>query len=418
MVGRGTLLVILGFSMIFALASRYWERTSNESVDNFVQYYGQTAAHNIAVSAANIAADSIFRNPAASNISMSGDFSSGTYSVKTSSYDKFGVNDTLLTAVGTYEGIRETFRDTVQVLLSPYSFSKYAFFSVIESNVYWITGDTMWGPYHTESKMSISGSPVFYGKVTTKLGTNPKLPSKNAKPYFYGGYESGVSISLPNNLSTLQSASGAGKVFSNPGSGSYDVYLTFNKDGTVTYKDNTMSSDSIVALKTLAPNGVIYVNKGNVHVSGVVNGKATVVADGSSGGGYGNVYIDGNIQYADDPQNGPSPDMLGLVANNNVTVTETSPPMHDVYIDAAIFARTGSFSYQGYNDAAAGALGSIYLYGSITNYQRGDVGKFDQSTGALTSGYLKNYKYDNRFSVAAPPYFPTATGFEIVGWRE
>ena len=414
MVGRGTLLVILGFSMIFALASRYWERTSDESVDNFVEYYRQTTAHNIAVSAANIAADSIFHNPAAGNISMTGDFSSGTYTVKTSSYDKFGVTDTLLTAIGHYEDTR----DTVEVLLSPYSFSKYAFFSIVESNVYWITGDTMWGPYHTESKMSISGSPVFYGKVTTKLGTNPKLPSKNAKPYFYGGYESGVSISLPNNLSTLQSVSGAGKVFSNPGSGSYDVYLTFNNDGTVTYIDNTMSSDTTVALSTLAPNGVIYVNKGNVHVSGVVNGKATVVADGSSGGGYGNVYIDGNITYADDPQNGPSNDMLGLVANNNVTVVQTSPPMHDVYIDAAIFARTGSFSYQGWNDASAGALGSIYLYGSITNYQRGAVGQFDQSTGSLSSGYLKSYKYDDRFSTEAPPYFPTATGFEIVGWRE
>lgn len=414
MVGKGTLLVILGFGLIFALSSGYWQRTSTESVDNFVQYYDQTVAHNIAVSAANVAADSIFRDPGAPNLSMSGSFSDGTYSISTSAYNRFGLTDTLLMAIGKYDDVT----DTVQVLLSPYSFTKYAFFSVIESNVYWITGDTMWGPYHTESKMFISGRPVFYGKVTTRLGTNPRLPSRNAKPYFYGGYQSGVSINLPNSLSTLQTASQGGKVFSNPGSGSYDVYLTFNSNGTVTYKDNTMSADTTVPLSTLAPNGVIYISKGNAHVQGVLDGKATVVADGSSGHGYGNIYIDGDITYKDNPQTGSSSDMLGLVANNNVTISETSPPMQNVHIDAGIFARTGSFGYQGYNDASAGPLGKIYLYGSITNYQRGDVGQFSQFSGQLSSGYLKNYKYDDRFSTSAPPYFPTATGFQIVGWRE
>ncbi len=411
MVGRGTLLVILGFSLIFSFGSRYWERTSNESVDNFVQYYNQTNAHNIAVSAANLAADSIFQNPSVTNLSLSGNFSSGTFSISTAPFD---TADIQITSIGSYESTR----DTVQVVLSPYSFTKYAFFSVVESNIYWITGDTLWGPYHTESKIDLSGSPVFYGKVTTKIGTNPKLPSKLATPYFYGGYQSGVSLNLPSSLSTLQSASVGGKDFVNPGSGSYDVYLTFNADGTVTYKDNTMASDSTVPLNTLAPNGVIHVSKGNAHVQGVLNGRATVVADGSSGGGYGNVWIEGNVTYAHDPQAGSSNDMLGLVANNNVAIRETTPPMHDVHIDAGIFARTGSFTYQGYNDTGVGPLGTIYLYGSVTNYQRGAVGEFDQSTNSLKAGFQKNYKYDDRFYAAAPPFFPSASQFQIVSWRE
>jgi hypothetical protein len=405
------MLVILGFSLIFAFGSKYWERTSTESVDNFVQYYNQTNAHNIAVSAANIAADSLFQNPSATNLSLHGDFSSGSFDISSSTYD---TTDVQITSIASYEGTR----DTVQVILSPYSFTRYAFFSVVESNIYWITGDTLWGPYHTESKISLSGSPVFYGKVTTKIGTNPKLPSKLATPYFYGGYQSGVSLNLPNSLSGLQSASTGGKQFVNPGSGSYDVYLTFNADGTVTYKDNTMAHDSTVSLTTLAPNGVIYVSKGNAHVQGVLDGRATVVADGSSGGGYGNVWIEGNITYAHDPRTGPSNDMLGLVANNNVTVRETTPPMQNVYIDAGIFARTGSFTYQGYNDTGAGPLGSLYMYGSITNYQRGAVGQFDQSTNSLKSGYQKNYRYDDRFYAAAPPFFPSASQFQIVAWRE
>lgn len=412
MVGKGTLIVILGFSLLFGLAGQNWERTSTQAVGNFSDYYRQTMAHNIAVSAANIGADSIFRNPITPTISMGGDFSSGTYSIKTSSYTRFGLHDTLLTAVGVYEKVH----DTVRVLFSRYSFSKYAFFSVIESNIYWLTGDTMWGPYHTESKIFLSGRPVFYGKVTTRLGTNPKLPSKNAKPYFYGGYESGVKVDLPTSLDELKSV--ASKTFANPGPGSYDVYLTFNDDGTVTFKDNTMPHDSTASLSALAPNGVIYVSKGNVHVSGVVKGRATVAADGSSGGGYGNVYIEGDITYKDNPREGPSNDMLGLVANNNVTISKTSPPMHDVDIYAAVLARTGAFRYEGYNDVVTGALGAINLYGSITNYQRGTVCKFDPSSNDRISGYAKNYRYDKRFATSAPPYFPTGGSFQIVGWRE
>ena len=299
MVGRGTLLVIMGFSLIFSLGSRYWQRTSTESVDNFVEYYDQTVAHNIAVSAANIAADSVFQNPAATNLSLSGSFATGTFRITTAPYQ---TNDIIITAVGTYDAVN----DSVEVVLSPYAYTKYAFFSIVESNVYWITGDTLWGPYHTESKIFLSGSPVFYGRVTTKIGTNPKLPNPNAKPYFYGGYQSGVSINLPSSLSGLQTAASGGKIFSNPGAGAYDVYLTFNSDGTVTYKDNTMPSDTTVPLTSLAPNGVIYVSKGNAHVQGVLDGKATVVADGSSGGGYGNIWIDGSITYKNDPRTGPS----------------------------------------------------------------------------------------------------------------
>ncbi|MGB9591948.1 MAG: hypothetical protein ACPL1K_05470, partial [Candidatus Kryptoniota bacterium] len=75
MVGKGSLLVILGFSLIFGIASRYWNRMSNAAIDNFVQYYNWTNAHNIAVSAANIAADSVFWNPKATSLSLSGSFS-------------------------------------------------------------------------------------------------------------------------------------------------------------------------------------------------------------------------------------------------------------------------------------------------------------------------------------------------------
>ena len=57
MVGRASLIVILGFSLIFGLAGQYWNRESDSATENFVNYYSSSAAHNIAVGAANLACD-------------------------------------------------------------------------------------------------------------------------------------------------------------------------------------------------------------------------------------------------------------------------------------------------------------------------------------------------------------------------
>lgn len=411
MVGKGSLLVILGFSILFGVASKYWNRTSTRAVENFVHYHNETVAHNVAVAGANVAANKIFLDTSATNFTQSASFSGGTYSIIAS---PVGSNRVHVYVIGQYSGIV----DTAELLLQKPAFTKFAYYSVVEPAVYWITGDTMWGPYHSQSKLYLSGSPVFFGKVSTRLGTNPTLPNPNATPHFYGGYQSGVSIQMPTDLTPLQqAASDHGRVFTNPSrSGNYDVYLTFNPDGKVTFKDNTMSSDSTVDLSILAPNGVIWINKGTAHVQGTLDGRATVLATGSSGvnSNFGNVLIENDVKYKDDPRIGPSNDMLGLVAQNNVTISSDFPNT-DITIQAGIFSATGSFSYAAYNSKLKGTL---YLYGSIANYQRGAVGQFDRSTNTKTSGFTKNYKYDDRFYGSSPPSFPNTGTFEILTWRE
>lgn len=415
MVGKGTLLVILGFSLVFGIASQYWNRTSTAAVDNFVQYYNQTVAHNIAVSAANIAADSVFWNPNATSLALGGSFSGGTYTIST----VLSGSNVIITSVGSYS----RFSDTVAVILEPYYFSRFAVYTSVMGGVSWATGDTVWGRYHNEQdKINILGSPVFYGKVTSKLGTNPTLPDRRgrATPQFYGGYQSGVSIPMPNTstANVLSAANSGGKVFNNPSNGLYDVYLTFNSDGTVTFKDNTRSSDSTVALRTLATNGVIMVNKGNLHVKGTLNGQATVGAVGSSGLGYGNVYIEGDVVYNTDPQTNPnSTDMLGLVAENNVTVKTPPPasPQYNYTIDAAIFAQKGQFN--AYVTNSTPIEGSIKVYGSISNYQLGATAIGD-NYGNVTHGWSSNYKFDTRFNNQKPPSYPSTGRFQIVSWYE
>ena len=59
MSGKATLLLIVGFSIIFLIVSRNFGDVSNRAVDNFINYHKETIAHDLAVSGANIAANNI-----------------------------------------------------------------------------------------------------------------------------------------------------------------------------------------------------------------------------------------------------------------------------------------------------------------------------------------------------------------------
>ncbi len=61
-----------------------------------------------------------------------------------------------------------------------------------------------------------------------------------------------------------------------------------------------------------------------------------------------------------------------------------------------------SFTVQRYDKGTN--LGELSVRGSIAQKWRGAVG-----TGSNTTGYLKDYKYDQRLKFAAPPYFPAWT---------
>lgn len=436
MVGKGSLIVIIGFTLIFGTAGRYWNRTSNAAIENFVDYYDSTTSHNIAVSAANIAADSLFINPADTSLDLSGSFLDGNYRLRTYTLTIAGTKYVQLLATSSYQGRRGTLRDTVKALLKPRTFNEYAFFSQNENNTYWITGDTMWGPYHTEDRLFVSGTPVFYGKVTALNGTSPRtLPSGSTNPYFYGGHEWGVTVPLPGNISKTTAA--ATKTLSYSGSsGNYDVFFKFSSDAsgakvtyhtqteTVTYhpysKTTTVSPDTTVPLSSLGDPPVIVVENGDVHVEGVIDGNVTVVAgQGPTGSSKsGNISIEGSIRYKDDPLKGASDDMLGLVADNDVHLA-TQPSPADVFIDAAIFARTGDFGYEDFDGSTHYQnMGTIYLYGSITNRNRGSVGKFNSATNTIITGFQKNYRYDDRFYFTAPPAYPSTSTFEVISWRE
>ena len=406
--GKAAILLVLSFSLIFLLLGFRFNSISTNSVENSINYYVQTKAHNIAVCGANMASNEIFMNSdwdaGYSDISLN----DGTLNV-TVVEDS---SDIVITSDGTFQNVSHN----VEIRLRPSSFGKFAYYmNLFGGSDYFNTGDTIWGPFHTNGKLTTVGSPVFMGKTTTKLGLKMYSPKD---PKFYGGYESGIDIPFEFDTTGIVSAAATGgKLFSgNP----QDVRLIFNDDATVIYStkltsESTWSADSTVALSTFAPNGVIWNTKGNLYVSGTINGKYTVGVGISSGVGSGNIHIEDDLVYRSDPIDDPNcTDMLGLIAGNNLVIDNTPANHNDVNIHASIYAAQGGLSVEDLNNFPS--AGDLYLAGGMVGYQNQDFSIY--SGTSLTNGYRLKLKYDERFMVTVPPHFPNTNSFEIVSWYE
>jgi hypothetical protein len=62
MVGKATLFVVAGFSLIFLIVEYNMGNVSTRAVENFTDYYLENYAHEAAVSGANFAANAIFND--------------------------------------------------------------------------------------------------------------------------------------------------------------------------------------------------------------------------------------------------------------------------------------------------------------------------------------------------------------------
>lgn len=147
---------------------------------------------------------------------------------------------------------------------------------------------------------------------------------------------------------------------------------------------------------------------GDAFVQGTVLGKSTV-----SAANY--VFVTGDIKYS---KTNPTANILGLVGQNAVWVYNPVDasgnllyPGADREIDAAILSVAHSFIVQNFTE---GLKGTLTVNGSIAQEFRGPVGQ-GTSNGVKTSGYSKDYGYDNRLQFTAPPKFlsPVSTSYGI-----
>ncbi len=292
------------------------------------------------------------------------------------------------------------------------------------------TGDQIKGPVHTNDAMAINGTPTL-GRVgkADKIEVGAESPgwyptSTGSVPNFVGTFVMKAPVLIPP-ASNSQLATIAQPAFRYTGqvriclSGS--EMTVGNKEG----KCTGLYSGSIPS------NGVIYVSNdtcsdppyspfnatypetsgcGNVYIKGNYSSQLTIAAQND-------IIINGNLTRS---SNG----MLGLIANNFVRIyhpfckkgvtsctTEMGETEHEdcnggqnasdsltsPEIDAAILAIEHSFIVDHYDCGAT--LGTLNVEGALAQKYRGPV-----ALGS-SSGYVKNYVYDDRLHYQEPPYF-------------
>ncbi len=441
MSGKALLIIVVGFTAIFLVMGYFWGEIATSSTDNHVSYYKATIAHNIAVSGANIGLQKVIADSEWVSDINDRPFENGKMNVDIT---ELGPPQRVLTSKGSFWGVEQIVK--VKLIRDQTSLAKYAWFipSVSTGSVNqrpWITGDSVWGGFHSNQFLVVDGDPVYFGKVTTLKGI--KDMGSDSNPRFLGGYKEGIKVDWTKSMHypNYAAIAGAGSSFSN-----VDLWLKFNADGTVTYaskkgagNDSTKYPARVtVPLTTLAPNKIIYLDKGDVYMSGTLNGEVTVVCEGSSGGGSGNVYFVGDMVDHIDPMlpNGsggfePNPactDIMGIIATNNVIVSTSFDANNlggyqenvvnkDIKIDAGIFCNSGGFSVEGLGKTPANVpLGSIYLQGSMTAGKEEIVAEFSGNT--LTAGYNRHVVFDSRFATSPPIWFPYLTYYRVISWLE
>ena len=404
--GRSILLLVSGFSILFLILGQKFLLVSSSSITNYSNYYSNNIAHNIAVSGANLTVNQIFLSPAwtvgYSNVSMSGGIMNATV-VLTNPV----TNALQVTAIGTFNN----YKDTVIVNLQLSYFSKFAYCSNNENGIYWATGDVVNGPFHTQDYINVSGHPIF-NPGSNYVGTYKGINNlANSSPTINGTLRVGDNLTIPSTgLTTLDSiATAGGYAFT----GHDTVYVTLAADS-IKYKFAYNGAWTTKLDTVLAPNRTIIAHNSILRLQGTLKGKLTIGASGST---LGTVYLDNDVVYATDPISNPnSSDLLGIVAQNNVYVTD-SPNTKNINIDATIYAQDGGFGAQDWDTRSASGAGTIYLLGGITQNNRLTVASLNNN-GTVKTGFSKNYTYDNRLLVNVPPNFPSTGSYTVISWYE
>lgn len=417
--GRASIIMVLGFAAIFAMIQYRLSQVGSEAIDNMISYHEEMATHGIAVAGANLGLSLIYQNQKLRGVLADNQpYYEGSFTVR---FDSLRPDTFLLKSISYYSGER----DTVAIYLggkTKQTFSIFAYMTLVEGNIWWISGDTVWGRLHSNDKIQVSGSPVFMEKVTAVGGFSPAPGQGSNNAIFKDGFETGVApVDFPANLGDLKNAAMSAGYYTTdelwiklkPGTAAnndgWAFVYTDSKMDTEPGKEYDYLKDS-VNINDPSFNGVLYSNN-KIHLQGTLDGKLSVASSDQ-------MYLDDNVILERNPKVGPSDDLLGLVSEKDVYVTENATNNSDIEIHATIFTRSGSFTAENYKTRPVSGI--IKLVGGLVQSQRGPVGTF--SGGKIKSGFLKRYYYDDRLAdpLFRPPSFPGfwAKTMRIVSWWE
>jgi len=297
------------------------------------------------------------------------------------------------------------------------TFNKFGYLTGDEGGTIWFnTGDLLEGPVHSNDQISIIGSPVFMGKVTSTASSFNQGSPFN--PDFQAGYQLGVPpVIFPTEQDVLDNYWSENTV-----PPPLIIDARFGRQAELEFKDDKLEydvwhwegatkvydiQDQEEALDQI--NGFIQV-LGSIDVEGRVDGAVTLFASGE-------INITNDIVYKDSDANGkPQPgcdDFLGLIAEENIIIKDNGPNGNDVIINGALLALGDSFTVEDY--ASGPPRGDLTIYGSLSQKVRGPVGTFGWFG---STGYQKDYHYDDRFADTPPPYYPSVGKYHYLYWKE
>ncbi len=332
--------------------------------------------------------------------------------------------------------------------------------------------DKVNGPLHTNDDLIYCGTPTFGRNSTEKIEVSgpPVGYAKNAScgaggtPNFVGTFKaSQPALQMPPTNAAIKSLTTPGTT----GTSGYLLtgtqYIRFLGNGSMVL--DTPGGDPQTV--TLPPNGVIYVKDGgcsagttpgatgytdgpgcaNVYVSGTADKSitiaserdiilaptlatlSTVVADQFNPATAGDSALpasnDADLKAAGtfDPVTHQITGgvQIGLIADNFVRVYHRitsggtlASGVRNVRVDAAILSLQHSFIVD--NWGFAPSPGTLNVNGAIAQRFRGPVGT--GSGAAISTGYVKDYWYDNRLRYRSPPYFLDPVNSGWVSGRE
>ena len=342
---------------------------------------------------------------------------------------------------------------TVTVTFKKRSFTQFVYISDEDpADIWWTTGDKCYGPYHTNTNLSVYGTPEFFSNVSYVGSIIPQSGTDNS--IYHVTPEQVPEVDWPDDNAPLAD-------YGKQADGYYYTGLTrimLNSNGTITVRNANISPQTQTL--PLPGNGVIYVdggasstlfdpNAGDVYISGTLKGRLTVgaandifITDYNPVKDYldSSTHTDG-LTYADTtlslepltgvvtPGGSGMNDMLGLQAFNNVNILtkgwfndiNTISASGDINIYSAVMAINGSFRNFNYQtNPSQNPSGKIILRGSLSQKKRGAVGHAARHhSGTLFYGYIKNYAHDPRMMYESPPYYnlPDLSGWEIDEWN-
>jgi len=436
--GRSSIVYVIGLTIIVGLALRVVSGNSARSMDVFLDYYGLTQVHDIANSGANVGTNYLLGSsvfPANFGVTFFGGRDSIIYLQDFPDSERVTLRSVAWTSSLDVYG--HPFRDTVEAVFKHAQFAKYSWFTENEVDGYmapdgtngpyygaddWkITGDSVWGPAHTNGRFNLDGTPYFDALITSFQ--TPNL-GPSAHPVYNVGLISGVYQARPSTAALqadLTSAATLGGAYFDQSGTPNDVSLTFMNDRVrVQIPPGGGVRDTTMYLSTLAANGVIVVKSADLHLRGTYKGDCTVAAFTGTGANKGNVWIDGDIVAATNPVgNQASGDMLGIVAERMGYITQdlTRTSTSVLNIQASVYCQRGELAAQ--NFWSIPISGRVNLFGGVIQNTAGSLGLSAAGPPiTVLSGFAYSIRNDPRFLTKQPPFFPASDSYELVSWWE